>query len=81
MDFCNCSKTGKEEEEQKKKREREKKNKKNSKMADLNPALANITLNINELNRLIKLSALSLLGLKAKSVTTGHSFLTYFLLP
>lgn len=43
-------------------------------MADLNPALANITLNINELNRLIKLSALFLLGLKAKSVTAGHSF-------
>lgn len=42
-------------------------------MVALNPTLANITLNINELNRLIKCSALILLGLKAESVTADHS--------
>lgn len=73
MDFCNCSRQERRRRNQKK-REREGKNKKNSKMVDLNWTLANITLNINELNRLIKFSALILLGLKAKSVTAGHSF-------
>lgn len=55
------------------KKKGEEKNKRNRKMVALNPTLANITLNINELNRLIKRSALILLGLKAESVTADRS--------
>lgn len=72
MDFRNCSRQKRRRRNQKKRERREKQ--KNCKMVDLNRTLANITLNINELNRLIKFSALILLGLKAKSVTAGHSF-------